>query len=299
MTLAATLVVGGAVWIAWSSIAATKTDTVAPSRTPVETLQRELLEENIGKPGDPKLGALYQSISSQHFGSGLPAIPVRWEPDLARIGPLVARAFTLKGMFGHLRSKSVILLNPDLGTDEDALRRALCHEMVHAYLNVTGDSSTDHGPAFQAVLQRLAKEGAFEGIPATDDERARLRTWLDAESARLDGERHEMARLGEDLEQGRLEVERALADLDTRLAASRESRGAAPSEGDVAAAVALRDAYNRRATEANARSERNRADLDHFNREVERYNLMLVYPDGIEAHAQVTPKDAPARPSTP
>jgi hypothetical protein len=197
-------------------------------------------------------------------------------------------------MFGQLGARSVILLNPELGTDDSALRRALCHEMVHAYLNATGDPSTDHGPAFQAVLQRLAKEGAFEGIPASDEERGRLRAWLDAESARLDAERQELDRLGEDLERARSEVERVVAELDLGLAAAREQSSATPGEREVSAAASLRDAYNQRAMDANERAGRIRQDLEHFNREVERYNLMLVYPDGIDAHAQVARKVEPS-----
>jgi len=72
--------------------------------------------------------------------------------------------------------------------DPKALDRALCHEMVHAYLYATGEEHTVHGPAFQAVLQRLALEHAFEGIAADPATRTALRAWLDAESARLDVE---------------------------------------------------------------------------------------------------------------
>jgi poly(3-hydroxybutyrate) depolymerase len=41
------------------------------------------------------------------------------------------------------------------------------------------------------------------------------------------------------------------------------------------------------AIDANTRSAHAQADRDHFNREVERYNLMLVYPDGIDQRAAV------------
>ena len=44
----------------------------------------------------------------------------------------------------------------------------------------------------------------------------------------------------------------------------------------------MRDAYNDQALEANSQSVQGQADVDHLNREVARYNLMLAYPDGID-----------------
>jgi hypothetical protein len=43
------------------------------------------------------------------------------------------------------------------------------------------------------------------------------------------------------------------------------------------------------AVEANTRLERNRADHEAFRRQVERYNLMLVYPDGVDEAAAISP----------
>jgi hypothetical protein len=43
---------------------------------------------------------------------------------------------------------------------------------------------------------------------------------------------------------------------------------------------ARREAYNRRVGAANLRAERGRADVADFNQQVERYRLMLAYPDG-------------------
>ena len=63
-----------------------------------------------------------------------------------------------------------------------------------------------------------------------------------------------------------------------------------PTEGEVAAVTAKRDAYNGRASSMNDRAERDRADLEHFNREIARYNLMLVYPDGLDEAALKAPK---------
>jgi hypothetical protein len=271
--LACLVVVGAAAWFGWAKLGPEFTTRASREKTPSETLQQELLEQNLDKPGDPELGAMYQQIVARHFSGAMPAIPVLWEPRLAQVGLLAAQAFTLEGMFGHAGSRSVILLNPDLQRDSQALTRALCHEMVHAYLYTTGDKSTDHGPAFQIVLQRLSAEHAFEGIMATDAERAALRRWIDGEAARLDTTRQELEALGAAVEAERAALERAIADAT--------ARGALPAD-EAAALDARRQAYNRMAIDANSRSVAAAAERDHFNREVQRYKLMLVYPDGID-----------------
>jgi hypothetical protein len=276
--IAICVALAAAAWLGWTLNGRGFTGAASPAKTPSETLQQELLEQNLDKPGDPELGAIYQAIVTKHFPGELPPIPVLWEPRLAQVGLLAAQAFTLEGMFGHVGTRAVILLNPDLQGDQRALARALCHEMVHAYLYTTGDKTTDHGQAFQVVLQRLSAEGAFEGIMATDQERAALRAWIDRESARLDAARRELEELGATVEAERVAVERAIADANAR---------GAVSPPEAAALNARRDAYNQMAIDANTRSAHAQADRDHFNREVERYNLMLVYPDGIDQRAAV------------
>lgn len=270
-----TTAIAAAAWFGWSSLVGTPS--AAPALSPADEFQQSLLRETIGRAGDPDLDAKYAAINAAHFGGALPAMPVRWEPKLAAVGALADHAFTLEGMFGHIGSKTVILLNPSLRSDAAAFDRALCHEMVHASLYVAGIDSVAHGPAFQAVLRRLSNEGAFQGIVATDDERRALRKWLDAESARLDSEHQEMDQIGREIDAERDAIERAQTDFD-----ARAHEGQPPGDGDVADLAARRDAYNRRALDTNARLERDRADLAHFNEEVERYNLMLVYPDGMD-----------------
>jgi SprT-like family len=186
-------------------------------------------------------------------------------------------------MFGHVGSKAVILLNPVLQNDQAALRRALCHEMVHAQLSVAGQPTAEHGPAFQTILRRLSAENAFEGIVATDEERTNLRAWLDAETARLDEEQAAVTQEAAELEGERAEIENGLASLTSRM-----NTPAAPNAGEVSAYNTRRERYNWRVTQAQARVERGRADRTHFNHEVERYNLMLVYPDGMDAGAMKT-----------
>ena len=42
-----------------------------------------------------------------------------------------------------------------------------------------------------------------------------------------------------------------------------------------------RDTYNARATDANARVDRFNVDRAEYDQALRRYNLMLVYPDGL------------------
>jgi hypothetical protein len=251
-------------WAAWVAVTSTA-EAPKAAKHPADARQEEILRAAIDKPGDPKLGQLYQAINLRHFGGKLPAMPVVWEPRLEEVGTLAARSFTLEGMFGRLGHRTIILLHPRLQADARALERALCHEMVHAFLFAAGDSSTDHGPRFQQVLKRLADEGAFVGVVGSSEEREQLRAWLDAEAARLEREHAELQRLGTEIEQERAQLEHALAggngggtDIDEQ-----------------------RDAYNQRATDANVRATRYREAAVEFEKQKERYNLMVVYPDGL------------------
>jgi hypothetical protein len=277
--VAGVLLFGLTVWMAWTQFD-TPGETVAKAASPAEALQQELLAQSLDKPGEPALEAMYNDLNTKQFAGSLPSLHVMWEPGLARVGPLAGEQFTLEGMFGHRGKKAVILLNPDLRDDRAALTRALCHEAVHAYLYSTDDSGPEHGPSFQAVLKHLSEAGAFEGLVSSDQERTSLRAWLDEESKRLDAEAKYMDTLGKEIEQKRAEVDQATAEL---------SAGGA-SGAKIALMNKLRDAYNQAATEANARNEQDRADLEHFNREVARYNLMLVYPDGFDQGGRVSPK---------
>ncbi len=266
-------------WVAWAALSGTATRAAAqPTETPAEARQRELLELNLGKPGDPVLGGMYTEISVKHFSGRLPDLPLLWEPRLAEVGQLAGQAFTLEGMFGHVGAKAAILLSPTLQSDEQALRRALCHEVAHAYLYSIGQPTEKHGSVFQSVLQRLAAEGAFKGIVATEDERRSLRAWIDSEAARLSVERDALARENTELEQERLDLEQALADLNARRAAGAGRTG--PSSTEIEAFNARLEAHNWRVGQTKSRAERGRADLATFNQEVERYNLMVAYPDG-------------------
>jgi len=280
-------------WMAYTQFIDEPGARAAESLSPTDALQQELLKQDIDKPADPELAAMYQSINVKYFSGTLPALPVMWEPGLARATALSHQQFSLQGMFGHIGKRSAILINPSLRDDDAALERTLCHEIVHAYLFSTGDTSSDHGTNFQAILKHLADAGAFQGIMATDADREQLRAWLDAESRRLDEERRTMDALEPDLNREKADVEQALADFNARVAAAKAAGAAAVPDDQMAAVNSQLDAYNKRANEANARLAQDRADLEHFNQEVARYNLMLVYPDGLDQSAAMKPKQAP------
>jgi hypothetical protein len=180
------LVIAACAWFVYGTPAARAN--AAPAANPADARQQELLKQNLDRPGDSELGSLYHAINMKHFAGALPPMPVRWEPALASVGALADPPYTLEGMFGRGGKRTIILLNPAVRDTPGSLERALCHEMVHAYLFARGDSATTHGTRFKAELRRLADAGAFEGIAASDDEKAALKAWLDAESARIHAE---------------------------------------------------------------------------------------------------------------
>jgi hypothetical protein len=256
--------------------------TNAAAAASADALQEKLLRENLAHPTDPALAKRFAEINSKHFFNSLPAIPVVWEPRLADVGTLAGRTFTLLGMFGQSGDREIILLHPDLKNDSAGLDRALCHEMIHAYLFSVGDTSTDHGPAFRNVLHRLLNEGAFVSLEASPEERANLRAWLETESARLAAERKALDELAPEIEAERLEIERALVSLNSRVSAANAAGRVGPSPDEVAIFNAQRDAYNTRAAAMNRRGVDFRMAQDEYNLQAARYNLMATYPDGLD-----------------
>jgi hypothetical protein len=252
-----------------------------PPASPAEARQREILKAGVGQPADPALMKQYAAISAKYFEGALPDVVVRWEPALAEVGPLAGEGVVLQGMFGRAGSQPVILLNPSLRTDARTRARALCHEIVHAYLFARGDDTTIHGPAFQVVLERLLNEGAFEGIAADPLEKARLRAWLDAESASMDAERQAMDVMDARIREMGVGLEREIAEFN-----ARPNRPA----DEAAQLQARQQQYNQLALEGNERIARDRAQLARFNREVARYNLMMAYPDGLDETSIVAAK---------
>lgn len=156
----------------------------APPLTPEDAI----IDSDRAKTGDTDLLGQYQLINKDYFGGKLPAVPVIREPRLAELETSGHGRLGLCAMSGD---RILILVRPDLeGAD---LRRTLCHEMVHAELFAGGDRTSNHGPAFQAELERIWKAGAFEGTLATAEEKAdgrrqlaEARERLHALEARLD-----------------------------------------------------------------------------------------------------------------
>jgi hypothetical protein len=274
--VALTAALAGVAWTAGSALRRSDAKP-EPETSPARARQQEILREAIHKPGDPDLARVYHDINVQHFASSLPPMPVIWEPRLREVGALANDTFTLEGMFGHVGETRVILLNPSLQSDPAALTRTLSHEMVHAYLSTIGEPSADHGPAFQLALKRLAGEGAFRAIAADAEERASLRAWIEAEAERLEGDQAAALREGAGIDLERAELEALVAALT-----DAAGKGSAADRATVDAYNARREAYNRRVTGANIRAERGREDVADFNRQAERYRLMLAYPDGMD-----------------
>lgn len=290
-----------------------------------EAREREILEQDAGKLGDPELGKAYQEINQRYFDSRLPKIPVLWETRLGEVGPLIVTDFTLDGLWVHVRDDVFILLNPELKPGPRKLKGVLCHEMVHEYLFTVGDTKTNHGPAFQGILHRLLEEGAFEGIWASESEKVSLRSWLDRESARLDGEKPEIERIEGDIEGEKSELDRIGAEIDhergdldrevgqlnERISSTNEQGYGSPSESEIEAVKSRSNLLHKRTADFNSRGyryntdcaqfnlrvERDHADVAQFNRQVNRYNLMTSYPDGLDEESLVRPKLAAGRPA--
>lgn len=203
----------------------------------------DLLRLNTGRPSDPDLADAYGVVNAQYFENRLPPARIRWEEGLDRVGPMIAENFRLEGV----TNGELILLHPVLAADPQQLRAVLCHEMVHVALR---DRPEDHGPEFQARLRALAERGAFVGIVATDAEKEELKTTLQRTSQRLSQEITDLRAL-----QQRIEAE-------------------APSMP--------REAVQDRVWDFNKRVREHNEAADDFNRQVERYNLMITYPDGLD-----------------
>src|SRR5262245_27496511 len=281
----AVVIIASAAWTLAIGVGSSTDIRAATPLDPADARQRQILRDNAGKPGDPDLVLTYDTINQKHFDGKLPPMPVRWEPALADVGALAARKFMLEGMFGRVGKQAMILLNSSLRNDPSGMRCALCHEMVHAYFDAVGDESTYHGPKFKAVLRRLSEERAFEGIAATYAERRNLRVWLDTESARLDAERDHLDIVGEEITRERADLDKALTAFNERAKAPEGSDVSRPSVSEADALRARTESFNERVQDVNTRLARNREDLAVFNKEVARYNLMIVYPDGLDDEA--------------
>jgi hypothetical protein len=99
----------------------------------------------------------------------------------------------------------------------------------------------------------------------------------------MDAERQTMDVMDARIREMGAEVERAIAEFN-----ARPNRPA----DEAAQLQARQQQYNQLALEGNERVARDRAQLERFNREVARYNLMMAYPDGMDEASLVTAKKA-------
>ena len=252
------------------------------ARTPAEAREDEIVTQDSGRSGDPALNAEYQEINERHFANELPTMPVLWEPRLEEVGPLIAENFTIQGLAALHDGRPFIMINPVIGGNPAQLRRTLCHEMVHEYLFTKGDTTTKHGPPFQRILRKLSDEGAFEGEWASESEKTTLKAWLDQESARLNGEKSELDGIRERMEHDREELDFQVKELNQRISAANRQGYGWPGEGEMESVKSNRDTFNRNVENYRDRVETYTADATRFNGQVNRYNLMMSYPDGLD-----------------
>jgi len=106
--------------------------------------------------------AWYAATNEVYFDDLLPkdtAIQIRVIP------PDSVSEFTIGQTTPLGNGQYIIELDPrfNLSGNQEAL--TLDHEMCHVYLfQKTGDGDRDHGPRFQACMQRLAAEQAFNDL---------------------------------------------------------------------------------------------------------------------------------------
>jgi hypothetical protein len=221
--------------------------------SPAEAKEREITEEDAGKPGDPDLCKQYQDINEKHFGNQLPVIPVLWEPRLKEIGAPKAKGFIQEGLWAVHGDKCFILLNTHISGRSGEIRRALCHEMIHEYLFTIGDTKTNHGPAFQTELRRLLAEGAFRAILASENEKGDLRAWLEREQRRLDVESVALKELGANLDGEQSEIgsekealDRETYELNQRIIRANDQQSGWPTDDQIEAVKAKALLHNQR-----------------------------------------------------
>ena len=239
--------IGGAVWLrrtAPAPVAGAPASSADAPKTEDQKRTEEIFAANATLPGDPELASVYQSINAEYFDNRLPAVRLRWEPRLDEVGPLIADNFRM----GGVTDGKMILLNPAIQQDGEEFRRVLCHEIVHVAVTAEREA---HGPVFQRYLKQLADRGAFRGVVATDAEKREKRLALDRKMADLAAEA------------GVLEQMKSALDA--------EASGSAPG-ADLANRVS---AYN-------SRVRRHNDAVVEFNRDIEEYNLMVTYPDGLD-----------------
>jgi hypothetical protein len=156
-----------------------------PSATnTIEQLNKDSI--NPIETSDPELAEEYKRINERHFGNQLPTIPINWESKLDNYSPDLTKEYRLEGLWKLAGNRTQIYINPSLKHNKKKLTLTLCHEMAHEYLHTIGDTKTNHGPAFQAVMQRLLSEDAFEGVMISESMQNKLRAEITKEKTKLE-----------------------------------------------------------------------------------------------------------------
>ena len=246
----------------------------APMAPDVPSPQHTLLEAARDKPADPNLGLLFNELNALHFDGALPKVKVLWDAGLDRLDE---GEYRLNGM----TDGRLILIKAALKEAEDDVRRTLCHEMVHVKFLAGGSKSTAHDDAFQDELRRVFEDGCFPAIWASPEEKVSLEEWIDTERTRLDAAR---AQADAQLTALKLEterVERTIADLNERIRQANAAGSGWPAADETETAQRQRAALNDSIETYNTVVAANERDSVRFNEAVQRYNLMMAYPDGL------------------
>lgn len=246
----------------------------ARGRTGPPSLEEATLNAYRDKPGDPDLGELFAQLNVLHFEGRLPAVKVIWAGDLDRHDIGDSR---LNGM----TDGSIILLKTALEADRAETRQTLCHEMVHVKFIAGGERSTAHGERFQQELRRLLDEGCFHAIWSSPEEQDALKRRIETERRRLESVREHLDAQGASIGRETERIERLFSDLNERIRTANRTGAGAPSPEEIASAEQQQAALNQSILVHNAAVAAHASDQARFNEDVERYNLMLAYPDGL------------------
>jgi len=251
------------------------------SRTPVTTappqlqsMEQVILDAAQHKPEDSGLGLLFEQLNARHFSGRLPDTKVLWESDLDRLD---VGDYRLNGMTDGKR----ILLKAALKDDDASIRRTLCHEMVHVKFIAAGNGLTTHDSLFQSELRRIFNGGCFHAIWASPEEKASLKQWIESERARLDAGRLQVSAQGAAVKLAADGIERTFTELNERIRIANAAGSGWPRRDEIETAERQRTDSNNSIVAYNAALAGIERDQAQFNDVVHRYNLMLVYPDGL------------------
>ena len=108
-------------------------------------------------PLEPLL-PLFHRLNREHFGGSLaqgpqPLVAVRWSDGrLRRTAGLYRRGVSVAPPLG----REIVLSRPLLGPlPREATESTLCHEMIHAWVDLVLKSNESHGPNFLARMQAI------------------------------------------------------------------------------------------------------------------------------------------------